>query len=85
MRAALAWAGSLQIELIEPVSGFVDLYLPYLPPDRSNPAPRLHHIAVRRDDLSAMREEIERLGLPLAFEGSVPELPEGDYRRRMPR
>jgi hypothetical protein len=74
VRAALAWCGGLQIELIEPVSGFVDPYLPYLPADKSNPTPRLHHIAVRRDDLIAMREEIGRSGLPLAFEGSVPGL-----------
>lgn len=74
VRAALAWTGGLQIELIEPVSGHLDHYLPYLPADRSDPVPRLHHIAVRRDDLAAMREEIDRLGLPLAFEGEVPGL-----------
>jgi len=74
VRAALAWSGGLQIELIQPVSGFVDAYLPYLPRDRLNAAPRFHHIAVRRNDLTAMREEIGRLGLPLAFEGAVPGL-----------
>lgn len=74
VRAALAWAGGLQLELIEPVSGFLDHYLPYLPADRSDASPRFHHMAVRRDDLDAMREEIARLGLPLAFEGEVPGL-----------
>jgi hypothetical protein len=74
VRAALAWAGGLQIELIQPVSGYIDHYTPYLPPNRSDPTPRFHHIAVRRDDLAAMRQEIERLGLPLAFEGAVPGL-----------
>jgi hypothetical protein len=74
VKAALAWSGGLQIELIEPVSGFVDPYLAYLPPATASAAARLHHIALRRDDLDEMREEISRLGLPLAFEGSVPGL-----------
>ena len=33
-----------------------------------------YHIAVRRDDLDAMRAEIDRLGVPVAFEGEVPGL-----------
>ena len=74
VRAALAWTGGLQIELIQPVSGYLDHYLPFLPADTSDPVPRFHHIAVRRDDLDAMREEIDRLGVPFAFEGSVPGL-----------
>jgi hypothetical protein len=74
VRAALGWAGGLQIELIQPVSGLIDHYLPYLPQDKSDPVPRFHHIAVRRDDLGAMREEIAQLGLPLVFEGEVPGL-----------
>jgi hypothetical protein len=74
VRAALAWVGGLQIELIEPVSGHLDHYLPFLPADRTDPSPRFHHMAVRRDDQAAMRAEIDRLGLPLAFEGEVPGL-----------
>jgi hypothetical protein len=74
VKACLAWTGGLQVELIEPISGFIDHYVPYLPKDRSDPTPRFHHIAVRRDDLSAMRQEIAQLGLPLAFEGEVPGL-----------
>lgn len=74
VRAALAWAGGLQIELIQPTKGWYPHYLPYLPADKSDPVPRFHHIAVRRDDLDAMREEIDKLGLPVAFEGSVPGL-----------
>ena len=74
VRAALAWAGGLNIELIQPVSGHLDHYLPYLPTDRNDPTPRFHHVAVRRDDEQAMRDEIDRLGLPLAFEGQVPGL-----------
>jgi hypothetical protein len=74
VRAALAWAGGLQIELIQPCTGFLDHYLPYLPADISDPTPRFHHIAVRRDDLAAMCAEIAELNLPLAFEGEVPGL-----------
>ena len=50
VRAALAWAGGLQLELIQPVSGHLDHYLPFLPADRTDPSPRFHHMAVRRDD-----------------------------------
>lgn len=74
VRAALAWDGGLNIELIQPVSGHLDHYLPFLPADPKDPTPRFHHMAVRRDDQDAMRQEIERLGLPLAFEGEVPGL-----------
>jgi hypothetical protein len=74
VKAALGWAGGLQLELIQPGAGFQDHYLPFLPADKSDPSPRFHHIAVRRDDLDAMRAEIEQLGLPVAFEGEVPGL-----------
>jgi len=68
LRVATAWAGGVQVELIQPVSGYLDPYLPALPEDRADGVPRLHHIAVRRDDFAAMREEAMGLGLPLAFE-----------------
>lgn len=74
VRAALAWAGGLQIELIQPVSGYQDHYLPYLPKDPADPVPRFHHIALRRDDLDAMHDEIDRLGLPLVSKGEIPDL-----------
>ena len=74
LRAAVGWAGGLNIELIQPTRGWNDTYLPFLPEDGSDPTPRFHHIAVRRDNESEMRAEIAELGLPLAFEGSVPGL-----------
>jgi hypothetical protein len=74
VRVALGWCGDVQIELIEPVRGWTDPYAVVLGPDRSDPTPRFHHVAVRRDDEAAMREEIARLGLPVVFEGSVPGL-----------
>jgi len=70
-RVASFWAGGLNVEIIEPVSGYVDHYLAMLPDDRSDAVPRFHHISLRRDDEAAMRAEIARLGLPLAFEGPV--------------
>ncbi len=74
VRVALAWVGALQIELIQPVSGYVEPYLSALPADPKDSVPRLHHVAVRRDDLSEMRREVESLGLPLAFEIGAPDL-----------
>lgn len=70
-RVASFWAGGLNVEMIEPVSGYVDHYMTMLPQDRSDVTPRFHHISLRRDDEAAMREEIAQLGLPLAFEGPV--------------
>ena len=70
-RVAAFWAGGLNIEIIEPVSGYVDDYVSMLPADRSDAVPRFHHISLRRDDEPAMRKEIDRLGLPLAFEGPI--------------
>ena len=70
-RVASAWAGGLNIELIEPVSGYVDHYRNMLPADKTDATPRFHHISLRRDDEAEMRAEIARLGLPLAFEGPV--------------
>jgi hypothetical protein len=74
VRVGCAWAGSLQIELIEPVSGAVEPYLPYLPADKTDATPRFHHISLRRDDYAAMQAEISRLGLPFVCEGGVPDL-----------
>ena len=68
VRVATAWAGGLQVELIQPVSGYIDPYLHALPADQGDAVPRLHHVAMRRDDMQAMRLEAESLGLPIAFE-----------------
>lgn len=70
-RVATFWAGGLNIEIIEPVSGYVDHYVSMLPADKADAVPRFHHISLRRDNEAAMRAEIAALGLPLAFEGPV--------------
>jgi hypothetical protein len=74
VKVGCAWAGWLQIELIEPVSGAVEPYLPYLPADKADFTPRFHHISLRRDDYDAMQAEIARLGLPFVCEGGIPDL-----------
>jgi Glyoxalase/Bleomycin resistance protein/Dioxygenase superfamily len=74
VKAALGWHQGHQLEIIQPVKGYLDHYLPALPADTTDPSPRFHHIAVRRDDEAAMRAEIAQLGLPLEFEGAVPGL-----------
>jgi hypothetical protein len=74
VRVALAWAGGLQIELIQPVSGYLDPYLSALPDDPKDAVPRFHHTAVRRDDLAEMRREVQSLGLDCAFETAGPGL-----------
>ena len=71
VRVASAWVGGLNLEIIEPVSGYVDHYATMLPADRHDPVPRFHHISLRRDDEAEMRREIAALGLPLAFEGPI--------------
>jgi hypothetical protein len=71
VRVASTWAGGLNLEFIQPVSGYVDHYVSMLPSDKSDVVPRFHHISLRRDDEAEMRAEIARLGLPLAFEGPV--------------
>lgn len=74
VRVALGWAGRLQIELIQPVSGFIEPYLYALPADKSDAVPRLHHVAVRRESLDEMRREAAGLALPIAFESGGPGL-----------
>lgn len=72
MRVALGWVDKLQIELIQPISGFTDIYSAYLPEDEADATLRLHHVAVRREDLDAMRTEIAQLDAPVVFEGEGP-------------
>lgn len=74
VRAALGWQAGHQIELIQPVKGFLDHYMPAMREDKNDARPSFHHVAVRRDDEAAMRKEIEELGFPVLFESSVPGL-----------
>lgn len=72
LRIANGWAGGINIELMQPVSGYLDPIVAMLPEDRSDPVPRFHHFALRRDDLAGMQAEIAASGLPVAFAGEPP-------------
>ena len=72
VRAALVWVDRLQIELIQPVGGFIDHYATVLPDDPHDRALHFHHVCVRRDDYDAMQAEIDATGLPRAFEAEYP-------------
>jgi hypothetical protein len=65
-KLAFIWVGDLQYELIEPVSGTVDLYRDALPADDS---PLFHHICMRVDDWSSFRARVDKQSLPVALEG----------------
>ena len=71
VKVALAWIGSLQIELIEPVSGNLRHYLEYLPADPTDNSPRLHHICMRVPDWEKARAEVDAMKWPVAYEGGV--------------
>lgn len=74
VKVAATWVGWLQIELIEPVSGFIDPFLPFLPADKSDVVPRLHHISLRRESLEEIEAESTQLGLPFVCAGGIPDL-----------
>jgi hypothetical protein len=66
MKLALFMVGNLQIELIEPVSGAVDLYREGIVADRPF---SFHHVSMRVDDLDAVEKESVRLNRPVAQRG----------------
>lgn len=72
LKVALGWAGSLQVELIQPVSGNLRHYLEYLPADETDLSPRLHHICMKWDDWDAGLVEVAEKNWPVAYEGGVP-------------
>lgn len=72
LRLASAWAGGINIEIVEPLGGADAHYRTLLPADSADPTPRLHHCALRRDSLEEMRAELAASGLPLAFAGESP-------------
>lgn len=70
-RVALSWVGSVQLEIIEPISGQVDHYVSFLPDASAGAALRFHHYGLRRNSLARMKGDALALGLPIAFEGEV--------------
>ena len=67
-RVAMTWDGATQIEIIQPVGGLIDLYLPYLPADDSM---RFHHSAVAVDDWPAFKRELAAAGVTPAIESGL--------------
>ena len=65
-KLGFAWIGDMQYELIEPVSGMVDIYSDALPADNSL---QFHHAAFRVADWDALRQQVSRSGLAVVFEG----------------
>lgn len=68
MKLAFIWAGGLQYELIEPVSGMVGLYKDALPESRLL---QFHHVAMRADDWDGLQAEISRQNKKIALSGEA--------------
>ena len=65
-RIALAWVGNVQIEVIQPISGLVQIYTDALPADDSL---RFHHVGMRVPHMEALRSEAAEKGWPVVFQG----------------
>jgi hypothetical protein len=66
VKAGVAILGNLTIELMEPVSGPVEIFREFLVPGLPL---RLHHIGLYTDDIEGVRDQNERLGRPVVMEG----------------
>jgi len=73
VKLALGWIGNLQYELIEPVSGMIDVYREGLPDTVFHKWPlRFHHVCMRVPDWDAFRADLEREKRPVVMEGGTP-------------
>jgi hypothetical protein len=68
MKVGLVWVGDLQYELIQPISGAVDIYQEAVRPDRLL---TFHHIAMRVDEWDQLEAEVARQDLPRVQEGKT--------------
>ena len=66
VKLSFIWIDNLQYELIEPVSGPVEMYSDALPGDDSL---RFHHICMRVDDWDGFRAKVDRQRYPVVYEG----------------
>jgi len=67
-RLALGWVGKLQYELIQPISGAVEVYQRHLPEQYPM---QFHHVCMRvENDWDAFREGLTRDGRSIVLEGS---------------
>lgn len=65
-KLAFIWIDNLQYELIQPVSGLVDVYTEQLPDDDSV---KFHHSCTRVDDWDSFRANVDKMGYPVVLEG----------------
>ena len=65
-KLAFIWVGDLQYELIEPVSGDVDIYRNALPADDGL---QFHHICMRVPDWDEFRARVDQQPYPVVLEG----------------
>ena len=65
-KLSFIWINNLQYELIQPVSGLVDIYRDALPADDSL---KFHHICMRVDDWQEFRARVEHQRFPVVLEG----------------
>jgi hypothetical protein len=65
-KLAFIWINNLQYELIQPVSGLVDLYRDELPEDDSL---RFHHICMRVPEWDNFRARVDQEGYRVVLEG----------------
>ena len=69
VKLALGWIGNLQYELIQPVSGLIDVYREGLP---DHYPLRFHHTCMRVSDWDKFRADLERQKQPIVMEGGTP-------------
>jgi len=69
VKLALGWIGNVQYEIIEPVSGLIDVYFEGM--DDRRPM-SFHHVCMRVPDWAAFRSQVEQEKRPIAMEGGTP-------------
>jgi len=70
-KLAFIWVNNLQYELIQPVSGLVDVYTRHLPADDSLV---FHHACMRVEDWQSFREKVTEKNYTIVLEGGSDEL-----------
>lgn len=69
VKLALGWIGDIQYEIIEPVSGLIEVYQEGL----SDESPlRFHHACMRVPDWAEFRARVDQERFPIAMEGGTP-------------
>jgi len=73
VKLALGWIGDVQYELIQPVSGLVDVYTNASTSDAADQSVlRFHHVCMRVPDWDEFRAQLDREQQPVVAEGGTP-------------